>query len=100
MMKRLTCVQFAVFLTLFTGLAAWAKVDSLAAAKAGKKPSLIVLFTAHPADKAEEAENLTDVSRFAMDQYDAENNVKTDVNLIAVDDKDNPQEALIDLKKI
>lgn len=65
-----------------------------------KKPTFVVLFTEDPRDNNEEYENLRDTAQFAFDFFKEETKSKTEANLIAIDDHDDPQFAEKSLKKI
>jgi ABC-type branched-subunit amino acid transport system substrate-binding protein len=65
-----------------------------------QKVNVVVLYTAESSERAEVVENLNDVAKFAIDQYDLENHRKSDINIIPIDDKDDPQYALKTLKNI
>jgi ABC-type branched-subunit amino acid transport system substrate-binding protein len=88
-----------IFILLIT-LVPWSAPARLEQpAHKGKKPTIVVLYTAE-GDKAEEIENLADVAQFAFDQYNKENHLRSDFNLVPIDDKDDPENAANALKKV
>jgi branched-chain amino acid transport system substrate-binding protein len=88
-MWKITSLIFIVFLSS----------SSLALAEV-PKPLIVVLYTATGLESGEAVEDLTQVTQFAFDQYDSENKAKTDLKIIGVDDKDDPVNALQELKRI
>jgi ABC-type branched-subunit amino acid transport system substrate-binding protein len=65
------------------------------------KPTIAVLYT-KSGEQAEEFENLTDATRFAIAQYNQINKSQLDFNIVEIDDKDSPdvaEKALKDLIK-
>lgn len=89
-----------LFLFFFSCLALAKVEEPSGPSLAHKKANVVLLYTVEPSEKAEETENLADVARFALDQFDLDNHVHSNINLISVDDKDDPQHALKELKKI
>ncbi|MDZ4678185.1 MAG: ABC transporter substrate-binding protein [Oligoflexia bacterium] len=99
-MKILENKWFGLFLVLaliVTSPVSMARVESTAKSK---KASIVMLYTVHASDDAEQFDNLNEVAQFSIDQYDLENKTKSDFKLFTVDDKDNPQHAQKVLKKI
>jgi branched-chain amino acid transport system substrate-binding protein len=90
---------FSITSLIITALVVTARVDAAPTGK-GKKPGIVMLYTVHANDDAEQFENLTEVGQFAIDQYDQEHQTKSDFKLFTVDDQDNPQHAQKLLKKI
>ncbi len=62
--------------------------------------TMVILYTGQSHDEAEEYENLQDVAQFAVEQFEEENNVKSGIKFVTVDDKDNPQHAQATLSKV
>ena len=96
-------IRYFLFSILTLGLLnvhAFAGISKEAPVVNSNKPTIVVLYTAEPPDNKEEFENLRDVAQFAFDYYQTESKMKIDAQLVAVDDRDDPQHALKALKKL
>jgi ABC-type branched-subunit amino acid transport system substrate-binding protein len=93
-------MKLMFFLILFFLInAAWIPASRAANTKPAKT-KMVVLYTAKSADEAEDYENLLEVAQFAVEQVESEKKVKSGINLVAIDDKDDPQHSEKMLKKI
>ncbi|MCC6277724.1 MAG: ABC transporter substrate-binding protein [Oligoflexia bacterium] len=62
--------------------------------------TMVLMYTANPANEVEEYEHLGDVAQFALEQYDQINGTQSKIKFVTIDDRDNPEHALRSLKKI
>jgi len=90
-MKKITSLIFILIL-VSAGIAV--------VASEAPKPTVVVLYTATGLESGEDVEDLTQVTQFAFDQYDAEKKSKTNIRIIGVDDRDDPVHTLEELKNI
>jgi ABC-type branched-subunit amino acid transport system substrate-binding protein len=87
------------FALCFSGATSTAGISKDEPSINSQKPTFVILYTERPSDRNEEYENLRDVAQFAFDFHKEESKSKMEPNIVAIDDRADPQYAEQALKK-